>query len=332
VSATEGGAGVGVLRAVVIGGGHGGARTLEALRVLRSRGVAVDITAVVSTADDGGSSGRLRRDHDVVAFGDLRMALAAAATRTPLDRLVRHRFARGELSGHSFGNLLLLALVEQHEGDLLAALTEISALLGTDARILPATCDQVTLHARTDVGEVSGQTVVARTRRIARVWLEPDAPSAPQAVLDAVRDAHVIVVGPGSLYTSILPNLLVPALADALRACVAHVLLVGNLREQSGETEGMDLADHVVALSEHVVGLRVDSLVAHVPDAARAVPAPMAGVAPLALDVTRLAPHVGRLVTADLAGESEGHDVERYADALAQVLQELARPAAVHAR
>jgi uncharacterized cofD-like protein len=321
-----------VARVVVIGGGHGGARTLGALRTLRERGAAVEITAIVSTADDGGSSGRLRRDHGVVALGDLRMALAALAAGGPLERLVRHRFARGELSGHSLGNLLLLALIEQHDGDVMPALEAFAGLLGTDAHVLPATCEQVTLHARTDRGEVSGQAVVARTRRIERVWLEPGSPSAPRAVSDAVMVADLVVIGPGSLYTSILPSLLVPALAGAVRATPAHVLLVGNLREQPGETEGMDLADHVVALREHVDGLRVHTLVAHAPTPGRDTPTPMGGVPPLQLDRARLAPLVDHIIEADLAGTEEGHDVVRFADVLEQVLLDVTRRSAVSVR
>ncbi len=320
------------LRVVVVGGGHGGARTLEALRLLRERGRHLDLVAVVSTADDGGSSGRLRHDHDVVAFGDLRMALAALAAGGPLERLVRHRFERGELSGHSLGNLLLLALFEQHDGDLLAALDGFAALLGTDARVLPATCEQVTLHARTDVGEVSGQAVVARSRRIERVWLEPAGPAAPEAAAVALRSADVVVIGPGSLYTSILPNLLVPDLADAMRESDAHVVLIGNLREQPGETEGMDLTDHVRALLEHVEGLRLDALVAHTPTPGRRPPAPMCGVTPLAFDAERTAPLVGRVVTADLAGPVEGHDVAGLADVLASVMDGIRIPSTVPAR
>jgi len=320
------------VRVVVVGGGHGGARTLEALRLVRERGVRLDLTAVVSTADDGGSSGRLRRDHGVVALGDLRMALAALAAGGPLERLVRHRFGRGELSGHSLGNLLLLALFEQHDGDLLAALDGFAALLCTDARVLPATCEQVTLHARTDLGEVSGQAVVARSRRIERVWLEPGAPSAPGAATDALRDADVIIIGPGSLYTSILPNLLVPALARAISRTAAHVLLVGNLREQPGETEGMDLTDHVEALLEHVEGLRLDAIVAHAPDPDREPPAPMRGVTPLAFDVGRIGALVGRVHTADLAGPAEGHDVVGLAAVLTSVLGEVIARSTVPAR
>jgi uncharacterized cofD-like protein len=310
-----------VPRVVVVGGGHGGARTLEAMRVLRARGRTFDLSAVVSTADDGGSSGRLRRDHDVVALGDLRMALAALASTGPLRRLVRHRFGRGELSGHSLGNLLLLALIEQHDGDLLSALASLAELLEAEGRVLPATSDPVTLHASTANGDVRGQTEVARTRRIDRVRLEPDAPNAPATVVDALTDAELVLIGPGSLYTSILPALLVPGAARALRANRGHVVLVGNLREQPGETEGMDLEDHVRALLDHAPGIRIDTVLAHVPPHPLAA-SDRANGAPLAFVASRLGATVGRIVTADLAGRGDGHDTDALADVILPLLVE----------
>jgi uncharacterized cofD-like protein len=319
----------------VVGGGHGGARTLEALREVRSRGRAFALSAVVSTADDGGSSGRLRRDHDVVALGDLRMALTALATSTSVQRLAQHRYGRGELAGHSLGNLLLLGLIDQHDGDLLAALDAFAELLATEGRVLPATCDPVTLHARTADGDVSGQTKVARTRRIERVRLEPDAPSAPAPVVEALRDADLVLIGPGSLYTSILPALLVPEAAAALRTNRGTIVLIGNLREQPGETEGMDLEEHVAAFHDHVPGVRIDTLVAHVPSPQRSgrrddAPA-MPSARPLRFVEDRLARHVGRIVTADLAGAGDGHDTRALADVLATLITGPVRGVAVAA-
>ena len=244
---------------VAVGGGHGCARTLAALRILGVR-----TTAVVSVADDGGSSGRLRRDHGVVALGDLRAALLALAptdaTRTVLRDLVAHRFAGGDLGGHSLGNLVLLARLEARGGDLVAALDDVAALLGATGRVLPSATAEVTLVAETSGGVVRGQAAVAATRGVTRVRLEPAASDAPPEVVAALTDADLVLLGPGSLFTSVLPNLLVPGVAAALAAGGARTVLVANLREQVGETEGMTLAAHVAALHAHVPGLRLDGV------------------------------------------------------------------------
>jgi uncharacterized cofD-like protein len=312
---------------VAIGGGHGCSRSLAALRRL-----GVGATAVVTVADDGGSSGRLRRDHDVVALGDLRMALLALADggadggeegdadsggRSIVAALARRRFARGELAGHSLGNLLLLGLIEEHEGDLLGALEAFSALLGTDGLVLPVTVDPVTLVADTATGTVEGQAAVATTRRIRRVRLEPGRPRLTPGVVDAIAGADVVLLGPGSLYTSILPVLLVPGMEEALVATSALVVLVGNMREQPGETEGMDLADQVEALREHVPRLRIDVVLAHEPDPGR--PVPSARV-PLPISEVRLAGSAGAIVRRDLGDELDGHDPARLAAAVAELL------------
>lgn len=304
---------------VVVGGGHGCARSLAALRRLD-----VAATAVVTVADDGGSSGRLRRDHDVVALGDLRMAMLALADAAERDAsvgtvaaLARRRFTRGELAGHSLGNLLLLGLIEEHEGDLVAALAVFARLVGARGRVLPATLDPITLVARTASGTVSGQAAVATARRIEHVRLDPSDPAVAPGVTAAVADADVVLLGPGSLYTSVLPVLLVPGMADALRATAARIVLVGNLREQPGETEGMDLADHVAALLQHVAGLRIDVVLAHVPDDGH--PA-AGGQAALTVDAPRLAELVGRLVVADLGDADDGHDPARLAGAVVDLL------------
>jgi uncharacterized cofD-like protein len=309
---------------VVVGGGHGCSRSLAALRRLE-----VDRTAIVTVADDGGSSGRLRRDHDVVALGDLRMALLALAGETEVQddvlppastvaALARRRFERGELAGHSLGNLLLLGLVEESGGDLIAALDAFARLVSATGRVLPATTVPVTLAADTATGTVAGQAAVATATRIRSVRLRPArAPAAPR-VCETLREADVVLLGPGSLYTSVLPNLLVDGVADALRDTSARVVLVGNLREQPGETEGMDLADHVEALLQHVPGLRIDVLLAHQRDDRSA--GAHAARDPLPIDEQRLAGHVGTIVRADLGDELDGHDPDRLAAAVAGLL------------
>ncbi|MFA9445365.1 uridine diphosphate-N-acetylglucosamine-binding protein YvcK [Egicoccus sp. AB-alg6-2] len=282
-------------RAVAIGGGHGLARTLAALPE-----VVDEVTAVVTVADDGGSSGRLRRDLGVLPPGDLRMALASLARERRIAELLQYRFPRGELGGHSLGNLVLVALQDLAGGDLQTALDELARVLDVPGRVLPCTTAPVVLHASTGDAEVRGQTAVSSTPGLQRVWLDPaDAPPGP-GVVDAVAEADLIVLGPGSLFTSLLPNLLVPGLADALAAAAAPVVFVGNLREQPGETEGMSLRDHLDALRAHVPQVRIDVCLAH------EGPTPTGGGAPL--HGVGLTGAVGRVVTADLLDGSDGHD------------------------
>jgi uncharacterized cofD-like protein len=318
---------------VVVGGGHGCSRSLAALLRLD-----VERTAIVTVADDGGSSGRLRRDHDVVALGDLRMALLAltgpsgrSGTEEPaapgdpggahartVATLARRRFRRGELAGHSLGNLLLLGLLEEHGGDLIAAVDAFARLVGAAGRVLPATTVPVTLAAETASGPVAGQAAVATATRIRSVRLQPEVAPAAAGVLEAIGGADLVLLGPGSLYTSVLPSLLVGRIADALRSTKARVVVVGNLREQPGETEGMDLADHVDALVQHLPGLRIDVLLAH--ERSGGVAEPMARHRPLPIDERRLARHVGAIVRTDLGDELAGHDPDRLAAAIVALL------------
>lgn len=284
-------------RAVAIGGGHGLSRSLDALAR-----VVDHVTAVVTVADDGGSSGRLRRDLDVVAPGDLRMALAALGRDRELADLLQYRFPRGELSGHSLGNLILVALQDLASGDIVVALDRLARLVGVPGRVLPCTTVPVTLRARTADHQVTGQVAVATTPRLERVWLDPPEPPATEAAIAAIERADLVVLGPGSLYTSLLPNLLVPELARAVGAADCPVVLVANLREQPGETEGMSLAAHVDAFAEHAPGVAVDVLLAHV----GAAPARFG--TPLVVDEEALQGRVGRTVTTDLLDGRDGHD------------------------
>jgi uncharacterized cofD-like protein len=298
-------------RAVAVGGGHGLARTLRALP-----SVADHVTAIVTAADDGGSSGRLRRDLDVLPPGDLRMALTALARDEDLARLVGFRFDRGELAGHSLGNLILVALQELADGDVLSALDRCAAMLQVPGRVLPCTLTPVTLHASTAEGTVSGQAAIAATPRLQRVWLEPEEPPVTEDAVAAIERADLVVLGPGSLFTSLLPNLLVPGITEALSRAPGPVVFIANLREQPGETEGMLLVDHLAAIRAHVDDLYLDVLVGH--DG----PPPSGGGSPLVADADALTDRVGRVLLADLLDGEDGHDPAKLANVLCQVLRE----------
>ncbi|MFA9428834.1 uridine diphosphate-N-acetylglucosamine-binding protein YvcK [Egicoccus sp. AB-alg2] len=293
--------------AVAIGGGHGLARTLAALPE-----VVDEVTAVVTVADDGGSSGRLRRDLGVLPPGDLRMAVTAMARQRQLARLLQYRFPRGELGGHSLGNLVLVALQDLVGGDLQAALDELCRVLEVPGRVLPCTTTPVVLHGSTDDVEVRGQAAVASTPRLRRVWLEPDAPLAAPDVGPAIAAAELVVLGPGSLFTSLLPNLLVDGVAAALATTAAPVVLVANLREQPGETEGLGLRDHLDALRAHVPNLRIDVCVAHDGPPPKGVGEPLRG--------DELRGQVARVVTTDLLDGADGHDPRALAAVFADLL------------
>lgn len=299
------------VRAVALGGGHGLNRSLQALAL------AVDhVTAVVTVADDGGSSGRLRRDLGVLPPGDLRMALAALSPSSRLVELLQYRFDRGELDGHSLGNLLFVALEDLHGGDAVAALDELASVLDIRGRVLPCTTTPVWLHAEADGGDhVAGQVAVAGTKRVEKVWLEPGDAVGTPAALEAIAVADLVVLGPGSLYTSLLPNLLIGDIADAVRAATAPVVLIANLREQPGETEGMTLADHLDALEQHVPGLALHAIVVH--DGER----PNGPGRSLQADLDAVADRGIEMVAADLLDGDDGHDPA----ALAGILRDLVR-------
>lgn len=241
-------------RVVALGGGHGLAATLRAVR--RYAG---DITAVVSVADDGGSSGRLREALGIPAPGDVRRCLVALSEPESLwATTFEHRFdaGAGELEGHAVGNLVIAGLAAA-TGDFVAALDEAARLLGAVGRVLPATTTPVVLKATAAGGEVQGQVEVGRAGRIATVGLVPPDPEPPPAALDAIARADQVVLGPGSLFTSVLAVAAVPAVRDALAATAARTVYVCNLRPQVPETEGYDVAAHVEALVAHGVDVDV---------------------------------------------------------------------------
>lgn len=240
-------------KAVAVGGGHGTAVSLRALR--RFCG---EVTAVVSVADDGGSSGRLREQLDVVALGDLRKCLVAlAAPDSVLAKAFEHRFGdAGELAGHALGNLVLAGLMDA-TGDLVSAVDAAAALLGSVGRVLPATTEKVTLKAEAGRGEVEGQVAVSATGMIRRVSLVPGGSSPPREATAALTAADLVVIGPGSLYTSVLAAVAVAGIAEALAATAAQKVYVCNLFPQVPETEGYDVAAHMAALREHGVDVDV---------------------------------------------------------------------------
>lgn len=242
---------------VAIGGGHGVAATLRA-----ARRYAGGLTAVVSAADDGGSSGRLRDAIAMPAPGDLRRCLVALSPPGALAEAFEHRFASGELEGHPLGNLLIAGLTET-TGDFVAALHEVAHLLDAVGEVYPASAEPVTLKAEVEGHgpPVEGQVAVMAAEGVRQVTLVPPDPPAPAEVLEAVAAADQIVIGPGSLYTSVLAALAVPAVAAAVAEAAGRTVYVANLAASEAETQGYDLADHVAALERH--GVRPDVVVAH---------------------------------------------------------------------
>lgn len=214
----------------------------------------VDITAVVTMSDDGGSSGRLRRSRGVLPPGDIRNCLVAlAGGKNALAEVFQFRFggAKG-LAGHAVGNLLIAALAEL-KGDFMEAVRVSAEMLGAKGKVLPCTLAPVQLVARmNDATEVVGERNIVRAQgRVHRVSLSPRSPPPAEGLLEAIHSADLIVIGPGSLYSSVIPNLLVDGVAQALHETRALKVMVANLMTQPGETDGMTCVDHVRAIIEH---------------------------------------------------------------------------------
>ena len=250
-------------RVVAMGGGTGLPVMLRGLRRLLPNCRRSTLTAVVTMTDDGGSSGRLRRSLGVPPPGDLRNCLVALSEREDLIAgLFQHRYADcEELGGHSLGNLILAALAEQ-TGSFVKAVEMSSLVLRTVGRILPATLDGVVLTAKTADGrEITGETTIdADASPIERLWIHPAEAQATPGVIDAILEARLVVLGPGSLYTSIVPNLIVPGVAEALKRSDACVVLVANLVSES-VTRRMQLVDHLRFVERHLGAGVVDALV-----------------------------------------------------------------------
>jgi uncharacterized cofD-like protein len=310
-------------KVVALGGGHGLYASLSALRRVTRH-----LTAVVTVADDGGSSGRLRRQFGVLPPGDLRMALAALcgddAWGTTWSRVVQHRFTgEAELGGHAVGNVLIVALWELLGGDTVQGLDWVGRLLGAHGRVLPMASVPLDLEAEVEgadpihpdeISTVRGQVACAKTTgRVRSMSLVPaDPPACPEAVA-AVGAADWVVLGPGSWFTSVLPHLLVPGLADALVTTRARRLVALNLAPQPGETEGFSPHAHLEVLADHAPELTVDVVLAD-----------RAAVSGTEAELEKAAGLLGgRLVLADLAmGDgSPRHDPRLLAGAFAQIFE-----------
>ena len=284
-------------RVVAIGGGHGLAASLRAVRGYTDR-----VTAVVSVADDGGSSGLLRECLHIIPPGDLRKCLVALAEPgSVLAAAFEYRFGDDDaLGGHALGNLLLAGLMDT-SGGAITALDEACRLLGATGRVLPATEEQVQLKAECAGGPVAGQVAVMGTGHIRSVSLVPGDPHAPPAVLEAIHQADQVVLGPGSLFTSVLAAVAVPDIRRALARTSAPVVDVCNRRPQIPESEGFTVGMHVEALAAH--GVVVDTVVCDTTGIALGrvgdvpvVDLPLARPNGLAHDPVRLAAALGDLL------------------------------------
>ena len=237
-------------RVVCVGGGTGLPVLLRGLKEHTS-----NMTAIVTVGDDGGSSGRLRRELGLLPPGDLRNCIAALAEAEPLmTRLFQYRFNEGSgLEGHSFGNLFIAAM-SGITGNFEEAVRETSRVLAVRGLILPSTLAHVTVHARTEDGElIDGESnVTERGARIEEIWLQPENIQANPEAIRSILEADLVVVGPGSLLTSVLPNLLVPGIAQALKISQATKVYVCNVATQHGETDDFGVSDHFRTLASHV--------------------------------------------------------------------------------
>lgn len=257
------------IRIVCIGGGTGLSVLLRGLKAYTD-----NLSAVVSVADDGGSSGRLRRDLGIIPPGDLRNCIAALADAEPLmARLFQYRFPEGSgngLEGHSFGNLFIVAMSDV-AGSMEEAIHETGRVLAVRGKILPSTLEDVRLAATTADGErIRGESSITEAgQHIAHLHLEPKHPTAYPETLNAIRNADLIVVGPGSLFTSVLPNLLVPDLRLAFQESAAMKLYVSNVATQHGETDHFSVQDHARVIADHIGGLPFDAVIANSNSGAR---------------------------------------------------------------
>ncbi len=333
------------LRVVAIGGGTGLSTLLSGLKKHARAGPdsratqkpLVEITAIVTVSDDGGSSGRLRRDFDILPPGDIRNCMTALSEdEALLSQLFRYRFASGRgLKGHSFGNLFLTAM-HQITGDFAHAVKESSEILAIRGRIFPATSSNVTLEAVLEDGTVvRGETKISKSRRAIReIRLRPENCEALPEALEAIRKADLITLGPGSLYTSVVPNMLVDGISEAIQESPALKVYFVNLMWQPGETINFTASQHVNAIQQHAGRKLIDCVVLNT----AAVPLALqrryarAKVKPVENDLEQLGELGVKVVTADLISDADASSkrVRHDPQILSQIVIDLASRSRAH--
>ncbi|GLV48227.1 putative gluconeogenesis factor [Thermus sp. LT1-2-5] len=302
-------------KVVAFGGGTGLSRVLRGLKEHTAH-----TTALVAVTDDGGSTGRLRLSYGLPAVGDLVDCLAALSDHPALPELLAHRFDRGELKGHTFGNLFLVTLFEVG-GDFAEAVRQANAILNLRGQVLPATPEAVRLRARfQDEGEVVGEVAIrARRGRIREVFLEPDPEEVMPEALEAIARAELLVLGPGSLYTSVIPSFLPKPLRQAVQRAKAPLVYVVNLMTEPGETDGYTAYEHYKAVAYHL-GRRPEVVLVHTAPIPEAVLKRYAaeGRYPVAFDPRPFAADGVRVLTGDFREEGPlaQHDPKRVVQAL----------------
>ncbi|WP_174728667.1 gluconeogenesis factor YvcK family protein [Mesobacillus harenae] len=312
-------------RIVIIGGGTGLPVLLRGLK-----NFPVDITAIVTVADDGGSSGRIRNEMHIPPPGDIRNVLAALSDVEPLvEEMFQHRFkTSNELSGHSLGNLILAAMTSI-TGDFVHAIQEMSKVLNVRGKVLPAANQSVVLNAEMEDGTiVSGESKIPYSgKRIKRVYLTPDNVLPLQETVQEIKLADLIIIGPGSLYTSILPNLMVPGLGNEVCQAKARKVYISNLMTQAGETHDFTASDHVKAIYDHMDCPFIDTVLVN----NEAIPSEVRNryseelAKPVHFDIERLEEMGIEVVQAQIAnldGDVIRHDTKKVAEILYSLLSD----------
>lgn len=290
---------------VALGGGTGLSSLLKGLKELP-----IDLSAIVTVTDDGGSSGRLRKDLQILPPGDIRNCLVALSrSESLLSRLFQHRFSEGgDIEGHSFGNLFIAAMTGVI-GDFSSAVREASTILAIKGKVIPVTSDNIQLCAKFDDGsEITGETAICEARKpITAISLLPEKPKPNPEALSAIDDANMIALGPGSLYTSVIPNLLVPGVAEHINKSRARVVYICNVMTQPGETDSYSAVDHVKAIFSRTELERIDVVIVNSRRATRQLMARYEekGQFWVPPTVKRLGDMGMRVVSADLLLESD---------------------------
>ena len=306
---------------VVIGGGSGLATLLRGLKAYST-----NLTAIVTVADDGGSSGRLREELGIIPPGDIRNCLVAMSeTETLLTDLFNYRFTEGNgLSGHNFGNLFLAAMAAVSHGDFCEAINGASKVLAVHGSVIPATLDNVSLVAEFDDGSIiRGESHIGRSsRRISKLSVDPINVQALPEALQAIREADAIIIGPGSLYTSIIPNLRIHGIVEELKRTPALKLYICNVLTQPGETTGLSAADHYEALISHSAPKIIDYMLVNTKEIELPEEYQIEGGRPVVVDFDRLDELPIRIVEGDFIqlGNLIRHDADALANRIVEVI------------